>query len=200
MRRHLAAPMVFAIVLMLVTAVPWRADGGSEPFCPLVPVPKSYRDQGRTWQLFGPDQAAIVLGAQASEPERYAAERLQTHIERRFKRRIRSVAEAALPDAVRQVFLLGQRSTNAWLDQLCRERKAEGDHRRPHAPRADSGPPSVPSTVADSGPRSVPSTMEDGFVIECLEDRGRQVVMVGGSNWRSASASSTGGPSAVTAA
>ncbi len=110
MRRHLASPIFFAIVLMLATAVPWRADGGAEPVCPLVPVPKSYRDHGRTWQLLGPDQAAIVLGAQAGEPERYAAERLQTHIERRFKRRIPIVAEAALPEAVRQVFLLGQRS------------------------------------------------------------------------------------------
>ncbi len=122
-----------------------------------MPVPKSYRDHGRTWQLLGPDQTAIVLGPQAAEPERYAAQRLQAHIERRFKRRIPIVAEAAVPEAVRQVFLLGQRSTNPWLDRLCREQKIE-----------------LGETVPG----------EDGFVIECSEDQGRQVVIVGGSNPR----------------
>ncbi|NLF70011.1 MAG: hypothetical protein GX575_13275 [Candidatus Anammoximicrobium sp.] len=170
MRRHLRSRAFFTLVLMFAMAVPCWSNAGSEPFCPLVPVPKSYRDHGRTWQLFEPDQAAIVLGAQASTPERYAAERLQTHIERRFKRRVPIVAEAALPESVRQVFLLGQPSTNSWLDRLCREQKIEVDHRSPHAPRADSGP------------RSVPPTREDGFVIECLEDQGRQVVLVAGGN------------------
>lgn len=170
MRRPLASPSYFAVVLGFMTAAMPSAQGGAESACPLVPVPKSYRDYGRTWQLLAPDQAAIVLGAHAGEPEHYAAERLQTHIERRFRRRIPVVAEAALTESVRQVFLLGQRSTNAWLDRLCREQKIEVEDRRPPAPRADSGP------------RSVPPTMEDGFVIECLEDQSRQVVMVGGSN------------------
>jgi len=147
--------MILVIVLMLAAAVPSQADGGEEPFCPLVPIPKSYQDHGRTWQLLGPEQTAIVIGAHASEPERYAAERLQTHIERRFKRRLPIVAEAALPEAVRQVFLLGQRSTNSWLDQFCGKQKID---------------------LGSAAPG------EDGFVIECLEDQGRQVVIVGGSN------------------
>ena len=170
MRRYSISFMFCAILLTLVAAGTSWAQAAPEAACPLVPVPKSYREHGRTWQLLGPDQAAIVLGFQAGEPERYAAARLQTHIERRFKRQIPTVAEADLSETVRQVFLLGQCSTNSWLDRLCREQKIEVDHRRPHAPRADSGT------------RSVPPTMEDGFVIECVEDQGRQVVLVAGGN------------------
>ena len=150
-----AFPAIFLVLAAVGSAS--LAAGAAEPVCPLVPVPKSYRDHGQTWQLLGPEQAAIVLGTRAAEPERYAAERLQTHLERRFKRRIPLVTEGTLAETVRQVFLLGQRSTNPWLDRLCRERKIELD---------------------DSTPR------EDGFVIECLEDEERQVTLVGGSNPR----------------
>ena len=157
MRLNLTNATVPAVLLLFAAAGISLADGERRPACPLVPVPKSYRDHGRTWKLLGPDQAAIVLGPQATAPERYAAERLQTHVERRFKRRIPLVAEATLPKTVRQVFLLGQRSTNPWLDKLCRGEKIDlGD--------------------------SVPG--DDGFVIECLEDQKRQVILVGGSNPR----------------
>jgi len=160
-----------AVVLLLAAT---SSQGGSEPAsdCPLVPVPKSYRDHGQAWPLLGPEQAAIVLGAEAAEPERYAAQRLQTHVERRFKRRLPIVAEVALTSAVRQVFLLGQRSTNPWVDKLCRERKIE---------LAASSPP---APGADAGSRSGPSPREDAFAIECLEDQGRQVVLVASSNPR----------------
>ncbi|HPM79189.1 MAG TPA: hypothetical protein PLF81_00745 [Candidatus Anammoximicrobium sp.] len=167
-------------LLAIAVTTSW-ADGAPKPACPLVPVPKFYRDHGRTWQLLGPDQTAIVMGAQATEPERYAAGRLQAHLERRFQRRIPIVAEAAVPEAVRLVFLLGQRSTNAWLDRLCREQKIEQGGLET---LGDSGTRSVPPTMAGSGTRSVPPTMEDAFAIECLEDQGRQVVIVAGSNPR----------------
>jgi len=143
--------------LLLAISATLAAGERAPSTCPLVPVPKSYRDHGRTWQLAEPDKAAIVVGPQASEPERYAAERLQTHVERRLKRRIPIFAETALPKEVRQVFLLGQRDTNPWLDRLCNEHKIE---------------------------LRGPALGDDGFVIECLEDKNRQVVLVGGNNAR----------------
>jgi len=170
MRQNLARLAVSSVLLTFVAVGMSLAESGPQPACPLVPVPKSYCDHGRTWQLLDLEQTAIAIGPQATEPERYAAERLQAHVERRFKRRIPILAEAALPDAVRQVFLLGQRSTNPWLDRLCRQQKIE------------SGVP--PAAGADSGTRSVPPATEDGFAIECCEDQGRQVVIVGGSNPR----------------
>ena len=148
-----------AVIAILWTAAvaPPPVCGASVADCPLVPVPKSYRDHGRTWQLLEPQQAAIALGAKAAETERYAAERLQAHVERRFKQRIPIVVETAVPESVRQVFLLGQRSSNRWVDKLCREQKIG---------------------LGDAEPG------EDGFVIECLEDGGRQVVLVAGGNPR----------------
>lgn len=143
----------FAILTVLL--VPSLAFGDAQSTCPLVPVPKVCRETGRTVRLLGPDQTAIVLGAKATEPERYAAEQLQTLVQRRFQRRLPIVGENAVTDAVRQVLLLGQRDTNAWLDRLCRTEKID---------------------------LSAKSPGEDGFVIEFLEDGPRQVVLVGGSN------------------
>ena len=78
MRCSRTSLILLAVLLVLAAARTALADDAAEPVCPLVPVPKSYRDHGRTWQLLGPEQTAIVLGAQAAAPERYAAERLQT--------------------------------------------------------------------------------------------------------------------------
>jgi hypothetical protein len=169
-----------ALLLVLAAGATVLSDEGPQPACPLVPVPKSYRDHGRTWQLLGPNQVAIVLGPQASKPERYAAERLQTHVERRLKRRIPILAETPLPEAVRQVVLLGQRSTNPWLDKLCHEQKVELTPSRPCTPLTPALSPEYRGEGAARG--SVPSLGEDGFVIECLEDGKRQVILVGGSN------------------
>jgi len=129
----------------------------AEVECPIVPPPKVYRDSGRMAAISGPETVAIVLGAKATEPERYAAERLQTLIQRRFQKRLPVQTEDAVSPKVRQVLLLGQRSTNSMLDKLCSQQ------------RLDLGPESP-------GP--------DGFVIRVVEDGGRQVVLIGGSNAR----------------
>lgn len=145
------------LVLSLTSASMVRGAEAAKPACALVPVPKVYRDQGRTWLLAKPAEAAIVVGATATEPERYAAERLQTLIQRRAKQKVQIVAEGQVPLGVKQLFLLGQRTTNARLDQLCHQRKIGLG-------------PTAPG--------------QDGFVIECLEDAGQQVVLVGGSDPR----------------
>lgn len=144
------------LLICSLSLIPMSAAAAESPSdCPLVPVPKVYRDSGRFLPLAGEGEAAIVLGAKATEPESYAAERLQTLFERRFKRRLAIAREDAVPDRVRQVLLLGQRTTNAWLDRLCEQRKIELSARSPG---------------------------EDGFVIDAAEDGMRQVVLVGGSN------------------
>lgn len=144
--------------LCAVAMFPFLVLGAeSKPACPIVPAPKVYRDLGRTLPLAGPEAVAIVVGRKAADPERYAAERLQTLIERRFKVRIPIRTEGKLDPQVGQLILLGQRATNDLVDKLCR------DH------QIDLG-------SASPGP--------DGFVIELVEDAGRPVVVIGGSNAR----------------
>lgn len=125
--------------------------------CPIVPRPKVYRDTGQSVRLLGPDAAAIVLGSKAAEPERYAAQRLQTLLERRFRRRLPICTEIEAPAGLRQAILLGQRTTNGWLDRLCRQGKL------------------------DFGRTPPP---DDAFLIEIVDDADRQVVVVAGSNAR----------------
>jgi len=147
-----------------------------------VPEPKVYKESGRTAEL-SPD-AAIVLGARATEPERYAAERLQGLIERRFKRRLPICSEEGVEDrrqtaegrrqtaeGRRQAIILGQRSTNSLLDRLCGERKID---------------------------LGAESPGHDGFIIEMLDEAGvsvasnrqsaignrQSLILIGGSNAR----------------
>jgi len=141
------------VILLWLSAM---AAGPSAP-CPIVPIPRVYKDAGRVAELLGPDAAAIVIGAKASEPERYAAERLQSLIERRFKRRLPIGVEGQLPREARQVILLGQRGSSGWLDVLCKRH------------RIDLGPT---------------SPGHDGFVIEVVEDPTHEVILVGGCNAR----------------
>jgi hypothetical protein len=61
----------------------------AESPCPIVQSPKEYHDLGRTLTLETSGAAAIVVGTKATEPERYAAEYLQTQIRRRFKHELR---------------------------------------------------------------------------------------------------------------
>ncbi|MDZ7617541.1 MAG: alpha-glucuronidase family glycosyl hydrolase [Patescibacteria group bacterium] len=142
------------MALMLLNA---QAEAATAPACPIVPVPKVYRDLGRTVTLQAADAAAIVVGKNASETEHYAAERLQELLERRFKLQLPILAEDDVKDNVRQVILLGQRSTNELLDAICREQKLD---------------------------LSPTSPGHDGFLIEVVEQAGRQMFVIGGSNAR----------------
>ncbi len=148
------ACLTIGISLAIVAA---RANASTSAACPIVPVPKVYRDLGRAAAFLKPDAAAIVVGRNASETERYAAQRLQGLIERRFKLRLPILAESDLKDTVRQVILLGERSTNELLEAICQQQKLD---------------------------LSPTSPGHDGFLIEVVEDAGRQVVVIGGSNAR----------------
>jgi len=140
-------------VLLLAAATTTAAEVGE---CPLVPVPKVYKDHGKLAEL-RVSEAAIVVGQGASEPERYAAERLGWLISRRFKAELPIVRENQIPEDRKQLLLLGQRTTNKLLDGLCKTKSVELSAQKPGF---------------------------DGFVIEVVEDAGRRVVLIGGCNPR----------------
>ena len=70
----------------------------------MVPRPKEYRASGDTLVLGTAQTAAIVVAPGASEQELYAASRLQTHIERRFKQTFPVLTTDKLDGAVKQVY------------------------------------------------------------------------------------------------
>ncbi|MBI3987555.1 MAG: hypothetical protein HY343_11575 [Lentisphaerae bacterium] len=123
--------------------------------CPLVPIPKEYEETGGAAKLAG--DAVIVIGANATEPEKYAAERLQGLIERRFKRKLAVVTEDKAGE-VKQPIVLGQASTSERVKTLCDQQKI------------------------DLSELAGKSASQDGFVIEVLD--GGKTVLVGGSNPR----------------
>ncbi len=144
------------ILSLLVAAFFTTGTVRAQTPCPIVPPPKEYRDLGRTLTL-DTSAAVIVVGRSATEPEHYAAEYLQTQIERRFKHKLPICDETKVPETAVQVLLLGQVDTNAWLDRLCKQ----------HA---------IDPTCNHSD--------RDSFVINTLEDGPRQIVLIGGGSPR----------------
>ena len=67
----------------------------AEVRCPIVPKPKEFQSDGTCWTL---ENAVIVLHKDASEQEHYAAERLQTLIDRRFHQAVPIYDEESLPN------------------------------------------------------------------------------------------------------
>jgi len=123
--------------------------------CPIVPIPKVYIETGGTIRFS--EKVAIVIGAKATEPEKYAAERLQTLVARRFKRKLAILTEEKAGDAG-QVIALGQVSTNGLVKKLCAEAKID--------------------MAAIAGK----SKSKDGFAIEAAG--GKKAILVAGSNPR----------------
>ncbi|MDD3586616.1 MAG: hypothetical protein PHQ75_05495 [Thermoguttaceae bacterium] len=85
---------------------------GQEKTCPIYPVPKECQVTGATWPLRA--DAVIVLGDKATEVERYAAQRLQTHVKLRYKTVIPIIAEKEV-SAQSQLFLVGCVDSNTLL-------------------------------------------------------------------------------------
>ena len=147
-------------VLVVSSPVARTAQAASEPAgiaCPLVPVPKVYRETGGRWELQPPRAAAIVVGDKASEPEKYAAERLQAALRQKTAGHYLVCPESQIPSQATQLFLLGQTSTHGLLDRLCRKQQLE---------------------LRENSPG------HDGFLLEMVEDGSRQMVLIGGSNPR----------------
>lgn len=140
------------IWLLMVPAL--RAAG--EPIR-LVPPPKEV-----AWSEAGPigmnaGKVAIVIGQGATAPERYAAERLQQRVQRRYGQTWPIVSEQEMDTAMEVLIVLGQRSTNALMDLACRAEKLKLDASTPG---------------------------HDGYVIAILERSDGHTVLVGGSNPR----------------
>jgi len=141
----------------IVSALIGLSVWAGEPEAPLrlTPAPKVCRRTGGDIGLSA--SLSIVLGSKATEPERYAAEMLQRHIQKRFGRPIPIHTEGEIPEGVQQVVLLGQAETNTWLARLLREKGIERE------PRSEG---------------------RDDFQIEIVSDGARQVIVLGGASAR----------------
>jgi len=152
-----AAVLVAPCAAFLALSASGAQDFGQrERPCPIVPTPKVYRATGKDCELAA--SAVIVVGSQATEPEKYAGERLQTLVRRRFGRTLRVVTEKAVPDDAKQLLLLGQPATHGKLRALCKTHKI------------------------DTAEIAKKSESHDGFAIEVGKDGA--TVLVAGSNPR----------------
>lgn len=121
----------------------------------LVPAPREVHWRGRDVHL-APGRVAIVVGSQASAPERSAADLLGRSVQRRFGQTWPIIEEGASTDASVQI-LAGCRASHQLLDRLCRSHDVELDAAKPG---------------------------HDGYVIRTLEADGRLYVLLGGSEPR----------------
>ncbi len=158
---NFAGAVVIGLLTLAVSSdAAGAAQAASEPArtaCPLVPVPKAYQEKGGRWELKPPQAVAIVLGDKASEPEKYAAERLQAALGQKTAGRYLVCPESEIPPQATQLFLLGQASTHRLLDGLCRKHEFG---------------------LSENSPG------HDGFLLEMIEEAPRQMVLIGGSDPR----------------
>ena len=118
--------MVFSLLLLLSIPSKGVAEEAKTTPCPIVPVPKEYKSSGKTIVIPERNQRrSIVLGEKCTEAEQYAAARLQTFVERRFKENLPIRLENEIDKELKCVVLLGQRSTNTWLDRLCKSNRID---------------------------------------------------------------------------
>ncbi|HUT26006.1 MAG TPA: discoidin domain-containing protein [Sumerlaeia bacterium] len=157
MKRACVTLVLLLMTMNLAGAPPEKPGTGIG--CPIIPIPKDYRDTGAALRLADPGAAAIVIGANAEEPEKYAAERFQFQVKRRTGLELPILTETGLRPEVKQVFLLGQRASSALVDEICERHK-------------------IDLAVGPEG--------HDGYVIEFLKKdaAGRRVILVGGANAR----------------
>ncbi|MDR0870531.1 MAG: hypothetical protein LBN39_07025, partial [Planctomycetaceae bacterium] len=127
----------------------------AEPVCPIFPIPKEYKPTGEIWKLVSDAKIAIVIGNNASEQERYAADRLRLHLKNRFDRHIAIVSEKEADEKFEQIILMGQPANNDWVKRICATEKIE---LTPNSPGMN------------------------GFILRFLKDGKRQILFVGGSD------------------
>jgi len=149
--------VIAALSTALLALGAWGGTQPSaEPLCPLVPRPKVYRDSGRAIPLAG-KAVALVVGDQATPPEKLAAATLASDLRKRFGIVASVHGESGVRESDGLIVLLGQRATCRLLDEACRDRQIN---------------------------LSADSPGHDGFVIEVFEEARRPVGIVGGSDAR----------------
>jgi len=153
-------------VLATLAAVSAGAEGAGEDAPAIVPAPKHAAFHG-TWALPDAGACAIQIGAEATAPEVFAAERLARDIRQRFGRKIAVVRAAARPAGADLVFVLGTRAGNPVAADLTKRRGQ------------DVRPASFGKGYSDDDRRGL-----DGYVIDAFEAEGGRVVLVAGMNGR----------------
>ena len=143
-------------VLLVLAASGTMAFAADTPVR-LVPAPQQVRWSERAPLPLPADQVAIVIGAKATEPEQYAADTLRKTVAKRFKVEWPIVTAAGDRKRYAVELLLGQRSTHGELDDVCSKMNIDLSEKSPG---------------------------HDGYVVECVQADGRNIVVVGGSNPR----------------
>ena len=123
----------------------------------LVPPPREVKWSTEAPVNLTPGAVAIVIGRQAAAPEQQAARLLQEAVAKRFQQSWPILREGEEQAAHKTLVLLGQRTTCARLDALCRKQSIELSERSPGF---------------------------DGYVIAPFSDGDRLLVVVGGCNAR----------------
>ena len=129
----------------------------AEPLARLVPLPQQVKWSTATPLKLPVDQVAIVIGAKATEPERYAAETFQATVAKRFGVKWHVVAEDKDRPKPAVELLLGLRTTHQKLNDLCSKMNIELSEKSPG---------------------------HDGYVIEFVTADGQDLVVLSGSNPR----------------
>ena len=142
-----------ALTLVLLLATGLRAATPPE----LVPMPRQVAWSAEPPALLEPKGVALVLGAQASAPERHAAGLLQEFVLKRFGRDWPICREGQEPPAAQTLVVLGQPSTCGLLERLCRQ-------------------PGLPAGPAAPG--------SDGYLLFCATNDHRLIIAIDGASAR----------------
>jgi hypothetical protein len=123
----------------------------------LVPSPKEVQWSNEPGLELADGAVAIVIGDNASDPAKAAADLLHRRVSKRFGQTWPIVVEGGDWKKASVIVLLGERSTNGWLDRLCSQRQID---------------------LSESSPGF------DGYVIDVFSAEGRTIALVGGCNAR----------------
>ena len=110
---HLRLTVLVGLLFLIISAALVSASVS------LTPTPKSLKELGGAISLASTDRITIVVGKKASEPETFAAERLQTLVKQRFNVSAEIVGENNIPTGSALYVYIGQKATNGTLARLC---------------------------------------------------------------------------------
>ncbi len=149
--------MLRNLILILLVSLAVFGTAAAETLPVIVPQPKSMSVTGAAVAL-EPGRVAIVVGAKASEPERYAAERLKKFVNKRFGQDWPIVDDRADLKPYNALMVLGQQSSNKLVGPACRDFKINTSEKFP---------------------------VQDGYALGVGRIGGRTVAVVAGTNPRS---------------
>jgi len=174
MRTVLWAKMkIMMVALTVVTLIntgfltELRAAGTGIKVPEVCPIPKEIKSAG-VWVLPAAKDCAIQVGIAATEPERYAAERLARDLKRKFKIELPVIRGNSVPAGKSVVLALGTRKGNPLVAKYTKEKNLRLD-------------------VDELGGREYADYDKpglDGYVIETFQEGDVKIALVGGINSR----------------